>query len=339
MAGTLFSLALSQQCDAQGRPLLDAPLYIYEANTSTPVDVYQDFGLSVLHPWPLRTDSAGRFPAFWVDDGNYRARLTDKAGSVVYFDIANMQAVGPSSGDESGGGGDGVDQNAIFQTGDPIWLPKIGTRTGWVRANGRTIGSASSGATERANADTQALYEYLWNNFSNDLCAVTGGRGGSAAADFAANKAIATYSMRGRGPVGLDDMGNSAAGVIEADTPTAISYGGAETQTLPRSALPNETVSVTGTTSSQSHHHKMFASAVSASLVTASEQASYRRNSNGNPDYDMGGTSTAATLGRTSAETVGPLTVAATGPLNGNVTQTPVNTMNPYMLGTFYIKL
>lgn len=70
MAGTLFSLGLNQQCDAQGRPLLDAPLYIYQANTSTPVNVYQDFELDILHPWPLRTDSTGRLPAFWLPDGS-----------------------------------------------------------------------------------------------------------------------------------------------------------------------------------------------------------------------------------------------------------------------------
>ena len=98
MAGTLFSLALSQRFDREGELLINAPLYIYEANTTTPVDVYQDFGLSVLHQWPMRTDTAGMIPAFWLPDGQYRARLTDEAGAVVYFDMASVQALGPSTG-------------------------------------------------------------------------------------------------------------------------------------------------------------------------------------------------------------------------------------------------
>jgi len=57
-----------------------------------------------------------------------------------------------------------------------------GVRSGFVRANGRTIGSATSGATERANADAQALFEYLWNTDAN--LAVSTGRGASSNADW-----------------------------------------------------------------------------------------------------------------------------------------------------------
>jgi len=65
-------------------------------------------------------------------------------------------------------------------------------------ANDGTIGSASSSATTRANADTQALYTLLWNNVSNTYAPVSGGRGASAAADFAANKTIKLLSFMGR---------------------------------------------------------------------------------------------------------------------------------------------
>jgi microcystin-dependent protein len=327
LAGTLFSLGLSQRFDSQGNPLIDAPLYIYEANTSTPVDVYQDFGLSVLHPWPLRTDSAGMIPAFWVDDGNYRARLTDGAGAVVYFDIANMQAVGPSSGEGEGGGGGSVDQNAIFATGDMLWQPKTGTRSGWVRANARTIGSAASGATERANADTQALYEYLWNNFSNTLCPVTGGRGGSAASDFAANKAIGLPDMRGRGPVGLDDMGNSSASRLADGTPTSISYGGQEKPTIAIENLPAHTHGA-GTYAAESagaHTHTTYARF--DNRYAAGSGTAVDRLQDG-PNNDDGTTSSN-----------GAHTHTISGSSGSTGSGTPINTMNPYMLGTFYIKL
>lgn len=85
-----------------------------------------------------------------------------------------------------------------FSTGDIKATIKTTADAGWVMCNDGTIGSASSGATTRANADTSALYTLLWNNVSNTYAPVTGGRGASAAADFAANKPIALTKMLGR---------------------------------------------------------------------------------------------------------------------------------------------
>lgn len=318
MAGTLFSLALSQRFDREGELLINAPLYIYEANTTTPVDVYQDFGLSVLHQWPMRTDTAGMIPAFWLPDGQYRARLTDEAGAVVYFDMASVQALGPSTG-EGGGGGGSVDPNAVFQTGDELWVKRAGTRAGWVRQNGRTIGSASSGATERANADTQPLYEYLWNNFSNALCPVTGGRGGSASADYAANKPIALPDMRGYGPLGLDDMGNTAAGRITAGTPTTAGTGGGAEKisiTITKESLPNyelpDTLVLTGTPTG-----------LARNLANAGSGSPY-----GTPAANRDKTWTTTNLGLDGSVTLG-----------GGGQAIEKNTMSPYRLGTWFLKL
>jgi hypothetical protein len=226
MAGTLFGLGLSQQISADGVPLSGALLYLYEENSSTPVTTYSDFSLSTEQTHPIEADSAGRLPQIWVEDGSYRARLTTSAGIEV-FDEASVTAIGASvTSGGSGGGGSSVDATAIFQTGDPMWVPFSGSRTGWVRSNGRTIGSGSSAATERANADTQDLFEYLWNNFSNTLCAVSGGRGANATADFNANKTIALLDMRGQGAFGLDDMGNVAASIISGGTTGGASFLG-----------------------------------------------------------------------------------------------------------------
>lgn len=67
--------------------------------------------------------------------------------------------------------------------------------TGWVRRLGGTIGNAASGATERANADTLALFTKIWNESANagdyviqESTGAASVRGASAAADFAANK-------------------------------------------------------------------------------------------------------------------------------------------------------
>jgi|WetSurMetagenome_2_1015567.scaffolds.fasta_scaffold00224_37 microcystin-dependent protein len=109
--------------------------------------------------------------------------------------------------------------------------------TGYVFLSGRTIGDASSGATERANADTSALFQLLWNSLPNTLAAVSGGRGANAAADYAAHKTITLPDARGRAVVGRDDMGGTAASRVTVggsgvDGTVLGNYGGAETHTL-----------------------------------------------------------------------------------------------------------
>lgn len=85
-----------------------------------------------------------------------------------------------------------------FSTGDVKLTLKTVADTGWVLMNDTTIGNAASGATGRANADTVALFTLLWTNTADAQCAVSSGRGGSAAADYAANKTIALPKALGR---------------------------------------------------------------------------------------------------------------------------------------------
>jgi hypothetical protein len=103
--------------------------------------------------------------------------------------------------------------------------------SGWVKANGGTIGNASSGAT-RANADTAALFSLLWDLNATDSPILTSAgaastRGASAAADYAANKRLTVPDFRGEFVRGLDDsrgvdasrrLGSAQAGDIEAHT-------------------------------------------------------------------------------------------------------------------------
>lgn len=240
MAGSI-SLAGAQQFDVLGRLLGGAKVYWIQAGTtSTPQNAYYDTGLVSPLPNPYTLDADARIPFHYLADGQIKVRIVDSSG-VTRFEQDNILVIGPSSGE---GGGGGVDPTTIFQTGDVLWMPIQGTRTGWTRANGRTIGSASSGATERANADTSALFSYLWSNFSNAICPVSTGRGANAAADFAANKTITLLDWRGYVPGGLDDMGNSAASrwtnvpVVSGDTITAGSILGAATNTLLTANLP-----------------------------------------------------------------------------------------------------
>ncbi|MBR0948478.1 hypothetical protein ABIF68_007860 [Bradyrhizobium japonicum] len=238
-AGTVPGFSLTPQFDLTGKIAPGCKLYIIQAGTtSTPQNAYQDTGLTQVLPNPMTCDAGGRIQQWFVADGSIKLRLTDKNG-VQIFVGDNLLVVGPSSG--GGGGGGTIDPTTIAATGDLKVSYGTSVLTGWVRANGRTIGSATSGATERANADCQALFQYLWGVDAN--LAVSGGRGASAAADWAANKTIALPDWRGRALAGLDDMGNSAAGRLTASyfgtTATVLgASGGAESQTLTLPQLP-----------------------------------------------------------------------------------------------------
>ena len=93
---------------------------------------------------------------------------------------------------------DGLPQVSGFTTGDVKLTIKTVADTGWVLMNDGTIGNAGSGATTRANADTSSLYTLMWTNCPNTNCAVSGGSGASAAADFSANKTLALPKALGR---------------------------------------------------------------------------------------------------------------------------------------------
>lgn len=121
--------------------------------------------------------------------------------------------------------------------------------SGYVMVGGRTIGSAASGATERANADTEDLFIGLWNNYTNTLLPIQDSsgnpttRGVSAAADFSANKRLPTLDARGRVIAGLDNMGGTPAGRLTGQTGgvnglTSGNSGGGEIQTLLKTHLP-----------------------------------------------------------------------------------------------------
>lgn len=210
MAGSI-SLALSQQFDPFGKPYGGGKVYFIQAGTvATPQNAFQDLGLTSPWPNPYTLLEDGRIPQVYFADGYIKVRIADKNGDQI-FNQDNIPVTGPSSG---GGGGGGVDPTTVLSTGDMKAVYSTAVISGFVRANGHTIGNSTSGATERANPDTSALFSFLWNVDAN--LAVSGGRGASASADYGASKTIALPDCRGRALAGLDDMGNSAAGRLTA---------------------------------------------------------------------------------------------------------------------------
>jgi hypothetical protein len=319
-AGTLPGFSLSQQMDKFGKPLAGCTLYIIQAGTtSTPQIAYQDSALTIPVPGgsQLTCDAAGRLPQFFLADGSIKIRLADVNG-VQQVAADGLLVVGPSGG---GGGGASVDPTTILTTGDIKVSYGVGVVSGFVRTNGRTIGNATSGATERANADTSALFAFLWNGDANLV--VSSGRGVSAAVDYAANKTIALPDLRGRTIAGLDDMGNTAAGRLtssyfgSAATTLGVS-GGAESQTLTLAQLP------TGITSGGSLGLSV------GNLVSSNNNTTTFSANSGAAIWQAfpNGSST----GLNNPTTTGTLTSN-----NTNGTAHPV--VQPTMLTTIYIKL
>lgn len=316
-AGTVPGFNLTTQYDLSARPAPGCKLYVIQAGTtSTPQNSYQDSGLTILNPNPLTCDAAARLPQWFVADGQIKLRLTTSTGTQIFVQD-NLLVIGASSG---GGGGSPVDPTTILATGDFKLVYNTGNLTGFVRCNGRTMGNATSGATERANADTSALFSFLWTADSN--LAVSGGRGASAAADYAANKTITLPDCRGRALAGLGDMGNSDAGRLTTTyfgtSPTVLGAASTflETRTLTTPNLPAYTPAGTNSTSLTSQ------SATQGSATQAVQPIGAAVGFGGTPAF-------------------GQLTVLAqtfTGTAQGG-TSTPLSIIQPTILMTFYIKL
>ncbi|PZM07580.1 hypothetical protein [Rhizobium tubonense] len=250
MAG-FWNKSQSQIQDVNGKPMVGAKAYFYLGGTTTPISVYGAYALGLINklPNPVVSDGNGFFPSVFFDeaDGFYHLRMTT-SGGVVILDVDGLPIIGPSGG--GGGGGDNpVNPDAVLSTGDMKARYGTGFLSGFVRVNARTIGSAISGATERANADTQALFEYLWN--TDTTLVVVGGRGATSSADWSANKQITLPDARSRTLIGMDDMGNTAVNLI----PQATVLGGLVGEAV-HALIANEMPSHThtGTTGSAGDH-------------------------------------------------------------------------------------
>ena len=314
MAGTI-PLSMTQQLDQFGAPLAGGKLYLIQAGTvNTPQNGFQDSALTLPWPNPIILSASGRLPQFFLADGSIKIRLTDVNGVEILVQDG-LIVTGASSG---GGGGSPVDATTVLATGDIKVRYGTGVLAGFVRCNARTIGSATSGGSERAFADTQALFEYLWNTDAN--LTVSSGRGASSIADWGANKNIALPDWRGRALAALDDMGNSAAGRLTATyfgtAATALgAAGGSESKVVVTANLPAYTPAGT----------------IANGTITMSP----------NPIIPSGGGGqggSGAGIGTPVANTASQATSTFTGTAQGGIS-TPVAIASPMMLATVYLKL
>ena len=193
----------------------------------------------------LQTTSTSISNSMLTDERDL-ASLGLASGAYTAVGTAATENVGTSAGDvvqlDSSGRLPAVDGSQLinvgaFTTGDVKLTLKTAADAGWVMMNDGTIGSASSGATTRANADCQNLFTLLWNNVANANCPVSGGRGASASADWNANKTIALPRALGRALA----IAGSGAGLTTRNLGDTV---GEETHTLTAAEMPSHTHSV-----------------------------------------------------------------------------------------------
>lgn len=141
---------------------------------------------------------------------------------------------------------------SIFPTGVVAAYAGATAPSGFLMVSNLTIGSTSSGATARANADTEALFTLLWNSVTNTWLPIQNSagtpvtRGATPAADFAANKRLPLLDARGRVIAGLDNMGGTSANRITLFDGDVIGItGGSESHVLTEAELPAHTHDVT----------------------------------------------------------------------------------------------
>lgn len=127
-----------------------------------------------------------------------------------------------------------INTSITASTGDIKPTLKIVADSGWIFMSDNTIGDASSGATNRANADTQALFVLLWTGVPDAWAPVSTGRGVSAASDFAAHKTITLPRVLGRALAGAG-TGSGLTGRVFG------SWTGTESNTLVAGNIPSLT--------------------------------------------------------------------------------------------------
>lgn len=263
----MWDQSLTPWIDPNGDPYAGARAFFFDANTSSPLTTYTEYSLSVPHDHPVVADAGGKFPPVFLPAQTlYRVRIED-SGGVTLLDIDGVSSPPvaippPPEGD--------TPIQFLHQTGDIKFAWRSSAPGGWVRMNGRTIGSSASSATERANDDCEALFIHLWNEDAN--LPVTGGRGATANGDWASAKTIVLPDARSRGFIGPDSFGNAAANrVTDAqlgqDSDTLGSAGGSASHTLTIGQLPAH--SHTGTTSTNGEHTHTLPTANNIGGITA----------------------------------------------------------------------
>lgn len=237
-------------------------------------------------------------------------------------------------------------QPQSFFTGDAVETYSATLPVGWLWMDGKTIGSAASGGTARANADTFGLFTVLWNSISNTVLPLqdnTGSpvaRGASAAADFAANRRMPIPDKRGRVSAAADNLGGTAANVLNN-----FAQGGVNGTILGN--FGGEANHALSSNENGTHSHSSGSMAVSGSALlnwfgSTNQHVHSRYPQNGASTGITSVVDTALTVGAScSVDPIGVdgsgFTLAGTSNTSG--LGTAHNTVQPTLIANFRIKL
>ena len=348
-AGTI-PISMTQQFDIYGMPLAGGQLYIILAGTvSTPQDAFADVGLTIKQPYPMTLDAAGRVPQFFLDNAinaGVKIRLQDKSG-VVQLASDFVLIIGPAGGTGGGGGGLAGEPSQLFVTGDLKARYAIGihpgVEPGWVICNGLSIGNVGSTASQRPAAVCQNLFQFLWPYSdpsvpaNSRLTIGNGARGASAAVDWGAGRTITTPDYRGFALAALTDMGNTPSANLTTaffgTDPTILgASGGTQNQTIAQNQLPNIVPTFTGTDAI----YTVQTGGANGGKMLTGDLAGTQTAQTGGGTGTLTGTNFASGIIASSGHNTPAGTISS---INGNVSPSPVITVQPTKLCTIYIKL
>jgi len=259
---------LGYRVTTAGAPLNAGKAYFYLTGTTTLEDVFEDDGLTTPLANPVVADSAGFFPELVYLDPTKEYRVVIKTSADVTIPKYSADPINTVVGATGVNTADIVDEAVTAAKLGPTAIedklgftpqaafagltsaainallnrvgivePYIGSTApgGALICDGGTIGSASSGGTSRANADTATLFALIWALDATAYPITTSAgagstRGANAAADFAANKRLPLPELRGEFIRGWDNsrgvdtsrvLGTAQAGQLAAHTHTA----------------------------------------------------------------------------------------------------------------------
>lgn len=188
--GARFVLPNQFSIDAAGIPRVGATLTFYATGTGSLQNTYSDVGMTIPNPNPVTADAAGQFGnVFLVPYPAYRVVLADINGAVIW----DMDPVGPAAGAVPG---------SVPVGGLQIYAGTV-PPAGWLFCDGSAISrSVFSG-----------LFAVIGTSFGS----------GDGATTFN------VPDLRGRLPMGKDDMGGVAAARVTgaASGVPATTLGGA----------------------------------------------------------------------------------------------------------------
>ncbi len=283
------------------------------AGGTPPFGVDFNGALNLFSAWLQWTQAGGGVPIY---DVTFSGQITGYPSGALLLSSTTPGQFYQSQADNNQTNPDnaGARQNWYVSgviTGDVKWRPTAETLAGWAKADTTTIGDGSSGAVQLASPDAKLLFIWLWTNFSNTQCPVSGGRGASALADFNAHKTIQTLDMRGYGIMGADVGGTTRLNGVPISSGNTTTPGSLLGENLHSLVAAENGPHVHGITD-PGHTHQMGAIAIASGGQTSAQS--------GNSPQTM------------STNTTG-ITINSQGSGSGH------NTVQLSLIGTWYLKL